>query len=56
MQEAVVTEFKFYGRISKMGKDKYGDRLKVIWIPKEYHKDITKLEGKTVRIRIDDEI
>jgi hypothetical protein len=39
-----------------MGVDKAGDAIKVIWIPKKYHKDIAKLESKQIRIIIDDEI
>ena len=45
-----LVEFKFVGKISKMGNNK------VIWIPKEFHGQITALEGKQVRIRIDDKI
>lgn len=46
----LLAEFKFVGKISKMGNNK------VIWIPKEYHDQITDLEGKQVRIVIDDKI
>ncbi|MGE5635178.1 MAG: hypothetical protein ACM3VV_08085 [Deltaproteobacteria bacterium] len=35
-----LTKFKFVGKISKMGNNK------VIWIPKEFHDQITELEGK----------
>lgn len=45
-----LAEFKFVGKISKMGNNK------VIWIPKEFHDQITDLEGKQVRIIIDDKI
>ena len=46
----LLAEFKFVGKISKMGNNK------VIWIPKEFHDQITDLEGKQVRIIIDDNI
>ena len=46
----LLTEFKFVGKISKMGHNK------VIWIPKEYHDQIVDLEGKQIRIIIDDKI
>jgi antitoxin component of MazEF toxin-antitoxin module len=46
----LLAEFKFVGKISKMGNNK------VIWIPKEFHDQITDLEGKQVRIVIDDKI
>jgi len=35
----------------KMGKDN-----KIIWIPKEFHDQIADLEGKQIRIIIDDDI
>jgi antitoxin component of MazEF toxin-antitoxin module len=46
----LLAEFKFVGKISKMGNNK------VIWIPKEFHDQISDLEGKQIRIRIDDKI
>ena len=39
-----------------MGEDRKGNLNKVIWIPKGFHKDIEKFEGKQIRIMIDDEI
>lgn len=45
-----VTKFKFITKISKMGDNK------IIWIPKEYHTNIEKLEGKQIRVVIDDEL
>jgi antitoxin component of MazEF toxin-antitoxin module len=46
----LLAKFKFVGKISKMGSNK------VIWIPKEYHDQIADLEGKQIRIIIDDNI
>ena len=46
----LLAEFKFVGKISKMGNNK------VIWIPKEFHDQIKDLEDKQVRIVIDDKI
>ena len=46
----LLAKFKFVGKISKMGNNK------VIWIPKEFHDQITDLEGKQIRIIIDDDI
>lgn len=46
----LLAEFKFVGKISKMGNNK------VIWIPKEFHAQIADLEGKQIRIIIDDKI
>ena len=43
----LLAEFKFVGKISKMGNNK------VIWIFKEFYDRITDLEGKQVRIIID---
>ncbi|HEX7142153.1 MAG TPA: hypothetical protein VF222_06720 [Nitrososphaeraceae archaeon] len=45
-----MSKFKFVGRISMMGNNK------VIWIPKEFHDQIIDLEGKQIRITIDDKI
>jgi hypothetical protein len=47
-----MTELKFVGKVSSMGK------RKIVYIPEEYHKTAEKLQGKgkQVRIRIDDEI
>jgi hypothetical protein len=47
-----MTELKFIGKVSSMGK------RKIVYIPEEYHKTAEKLQGKgkQVRIRIDDEI
>jgi hypothetical protein len=45
-----MTKFKFVGRISAMGQNK------IIWIPKEFHEAVAKLEGKQIRIVLDDEI
>jgi antitoxin component of MazEF toxin-antitoxin module len=46
----LLAEFRFVGKISKMGNNK------VIWIPKEFHDQIADLEGKQIRIIIDDKI
>lgn len=43
-------EFKFVGKISSMG-DAF-----VIWIPKEFHKDVKSLKGKQIKIILSDEI
>jgi len=47
-----MTELKFVGKVSSMGK------RKIVYIPEEYHKTAEKLQGKgkQVRVRIDDEI
>jgi glutamine phosphoribosylpyrophosphate amidotransferase len=45
-----LTQLKFVGRVSVMG-----DR-KIIYIPKEFHKQAEKLEGRQVKILVDDEI
>lgn len=52
MAEQDLTELKFVGKVSSMGK------RKIVYIPEEYHKTAEKLQGrgKQVRIRIDDEI
>lgn len=44
-----MTNFKFIAKISSSGENK------IIWIPKEYHKDIQAFEGKQIRIVMDDE-
>jgi hypothetical protein len=46
-----VLSFKFITAISQMGKEK-----RIIWIPKKYHEDIAKFEGKQIRVQIDDEL
>jgi hypothetical protein len=48
----IMTELKFVGKVSSMGK------RKIVYIPEEYHKTAEKLQGKgkQVRVRIDDEI
>jgi antitoxin component of MazEF toxin-antitoxin module len=48
--KAILTKFKFVGKISKMGENR------VVWIPKQYHEKIMDLEDKQVRVMIDDEI
>jgi hypothetical protein len=47
-----MTELKFVGKVSSMGK------RKIVYIPEEYHKTAEKLQGKgkQVRVRLDDEI
>jgi hypothetical protein len=45
-----LTQLKFVGRVSIRG-----DR-KIIYIPKEFHKQAEKLEGKQVKILVDDVI
>ena len=47
-----MTELKFVGKVSNMGK------RKIVYIPEEYHKTAEKLQGKgkQVRVRIDDDI
>ena len=49
-QETNLTELKFIGKVSTMGK------RRIIYIPDEYHKCADKLLGKQVRVRVDDEI
>jgi hypothetical protein len=46
----IMAKLKFVGKISDMG-----DR-KIIYIPKEYHKDAEKMKGKQVLIAVNDEI
>jgi hypothetical protein len=50
--EDIMTELKFVGKVSSMGK------RKIVYIPEEYHKTAEKMQGKgkQVRVRIDDEI
>ena len=50
--EDIMTELKFVGKVSNMGK------RKIVYIPEEYHKTAEKLQGKgkQVRVKIDDEI
>jgi antitoxin component of MazEF toxin-antitoxin module len=45
-----VATLKFVGRISTQGNNL------IVWIPKEFHKDVKQLKGKQVRVIIDDEI
>ena len=51
VKKSVVAKFKFVTTISTMGKDK-----RIIWIPKMFHDDVAKFEGKQVRVQIDDEL
>jgi len=44
-----MSQFKFVGRISSQGKNL------IIWIPKEFHKDVKTLKGKQIKIIIDDD-
>ena len=50
--EDIMTELRFVGKVSSMGK------RKIVYILEEYHKIAEKLQGKgkQVRVRIDDEI
>jgi hypothetical protein len=50
--QSIVTQLKFVGKISDMG-----DR-KIIYIPKGFHKQAERLQGKDkqVKIIVDDEI
>ena len=52
LEEEDMTELRFVGKVSSMGK------RKIVYIPEEYHKTAEKLQGKgkQVRVRIDDEI
>jgi hypothetical protein len=45
-----MTELKFVGKVSSMGN------RKIVYIPAEFHKTAAKLEGKQIRIRMDDEL
>jgi hypothetical protein len=56
MKKLNMAKFRFISRISIMGKDEKADPNKLIWISKEFHKEIEKFEGKQIRIIIDDEI
>jgi hypothetical protein len=51
VRKSIVAKFKFITAISKMGEDK-----RIIWIPKKYHDEIAKFEGKQIRVQIDDEL
>ena len=51
MKKTNVAKLKFFATISKMGKDN-----KIIWIPKQFHKQLEEFEGKQVKVIIDDEI
>lgn len=51
VRKSVLAKFKFITTISQMGKEK-----KIIWIPKKYHNEIAKFEGKQIRVQIDDEL
>jgi len=44
-----MTHFKFVGRISSQGKNL------IIWIPKEFHKDVKTLKGKQIKIILEDD-
>lgn len=46
----ILTKVKFVAKISRMG-DK-----KIIIVPKDFHDDVDVLEGKQIRVAIDDEI
>jgi hypothetical protein len=48
--KGILTNFKFVGKISKIGDNR------VVWIPKQYHEKIMDLEDKQVRVMIEDEI
>jgi hypothetical protein len=50
-KSSTLAKFKFITAISKMGNEK-----KIIWIPKKYHAEIAKFEGKQIRVQIDDEL
>jgi len=45
-----MAQFKFVGRISSQGKNL------IIWIPREFHKDIKPLRDKQIKILLDDNI
>jgi hypothetical protein len=45
-----MAQFKFVGRISSQGKNL------IIWIPREFHKDVKPLKGKQIKIIMDDDI
>jgi len=45
-----MSQFKFVGRISSQGKNL------IIWIPKEFHKEVKTLKGKQIKIILDDDI
>ena len=45
-----LAKFKFITSIGKMGEGR-----RMIWIPKKYHEEIAKFEGKQIRVIIDDE-
>lgn len=51
MESKLVTILKFVGTISTMGKDS-----RIVWIPKQFHKQTKAFEGKQIRVVIDDEI
>lgn len=42
---------KFVARISQMGKN-----TKIIWIPRDIHRQLKSLEGKQLRVTLDDAI
>jgi hypothetical protein len=48
--KGILTNFKFVGKISKIGDNR------VVWIPKQYHEKIMDLEDKQVCVMIDYEI
>jgi hypothetical protein len=45
-----MSQFKFVGRISTQGKNL------IIWIPREFHKDVKPLRDKQIKILLDDTI
>lgn len=46
----ILTKVKFVAKVTKMG-DK-----RIIIVPKDFHDDVEVLEGKQVRVIVDDEI
>jgi hypothetical protein len=42
-------QLKFVGKVTNMGKEKM-----IVYIPKEFHKDIEHLRGKHVKITVDE--
>lgn len=49
-KKGALAKFKFITTIAKMGEGR-----RMIWIPKRYHDEIAKFEGKQIRVVIDDE-
>jgi hypothetical protein len=50
MRSDIMAQLRFVGKVSDI------DDRKIIYTPKEFHKAAEKLQGKQVRITIDDEI